>query len=151
MLYFKYYNNSNAANINLFTKDYLSKEKLRILVRKLLNYMKNKNITLYGLFKKFDKNDNGLVSNIDFNKALKKYLNIDASLADPFFAYLDFYNIGMFDFETFKARLTYVDEESSNLYENDRKEENEIIAHIGHIGKHNVYLPRREYGRQDVP
>ena len=129
-LYFKYYNNSNAANINLFTKDYLSKEKLRILVRKLLNYMKNKNITLYGLFKKFDKNDNGLVSNIDFNKALKKYLNIDAALADPFFAYLDFYNIGMFDFETFKARLTYVDEESSNLYENDRKEENEIIGKI---------------------
>ena len=70
--------------------------------------MKNINITPYGLFKKFDKDDNGLISNIDFNQGLKKYLNIDAALADPFFDYLDFYNIGMIDFETFMTQLNDV-------------------------------------------
>ena len=80
--------------------------------------MKNINITPYGLFKKFDKDDNGLISNIDFNQGLKKYLNIDAALADPFFAYLDFYNIGMVDFDTFMTRLNHLDEDY--LVETDR-------------------------------
>ena len=127
-LYFKYYNNSNNVNINLFTKDSLTKEKISIIAKKLLTYMKNINITPYGLFKKFDKDDNGLISNIDFNQGLKKYLNIDAALADPFFAYLDFYHIGMVDFETFMNQLTYICED--NLTENDRKIENEIIGKI---------------------
>ena len=33
-LYFKYYNNSIDANINLFTKDFLSKDKIRIIAKK---------------------------------------------------------------------------------------------------------------------
>ena len=33
--------------------------------------MKNINISPYGLFEKFDKDDNGLISNIDFNQGLK--------------------------------------------------------------------------------
>ena len=127
-LYFKYYNNSNNPEINLFTKDSLSKDKIRIIAKKLLAYMKNINITPYGLFKKFDKDDNGLISNIDFNQGLKKYLNIDAALADPFFDYLDFYNIGMIDFETFMTQLNDVNKD--NLKETDRKNENEIIAKI---------------------
>ena len=94
----------------MFTKDSLSKEKISIIAKKLLAYMKNFNITPYGLFKKFDEDNNGLISNIDFNQGLKKYLNIDAALADPFFAYLDFYHIGMVDFETFMTQLTYVNE-----------------------------------------
>ena len=127
-LYFKYYNNANDANINLFTKDSLSKEKIRIISQKLLAYMKNINITPFGLFKKFDKDDNGLISNIDFNQGLKKYLNIDAALADPFFAYLDFYNIGMVDFDTFMTRLNHLDEDY--LVETDRRNEDEIINKI---------------------
>jgi Ca2+-binding EF-hand superfamily protein len=127
-LYFKYYNNGNTPNINLFTKDSLSIDKIRILAKKILVYMKNINLTPYGLFKKFDKDDNGLISNIDFNQGLKKYLNIDAALADPFFAYLDFYNIGMLDFETFMTQLTEIDK--GHLSEKDRKNENEIISKI---------------------
>ena len=127
-LFFKYYNNSNNANINLFTKEFLTKEKINIIANKLLTYMKNINITPYGLFKKFDKDNNGLISNIDLNEGLKKYLNIDAALADSFFAYLDFYHVGMVDFETFMTQLTYICED--NLTENDRKIENEIITKI---------------------
>ena len=127
-LYFKYYNNGNTPNINLFTKDSLSIDKIRILAKKILVYMKNINLTPYGLFKKFDKDDNGLISNIDFNQGLKKFLNIDAALADPFFAYLDFYNIGMLDFETFMTQLTEIDK--GRLSEKDRKNENEIISKI---------------------
>ena len=127
-LYFKYYNNSNNPNINLFTKDILSKEKLNIICEKFLSYMKNKNITSYGLFKKFDKDNNGLISNIDFNQGAKELLNINSALADPFFAYLDYYNIGMIDYETFDSRIHYSDK--SRISENDRKEENEIIEKI---------------------
>ena len=128
-LYFKYYNNSNNPNINLFTKDSLSQEKINIICEKLLGYMKSKNITSYGLFKKFDRDNNGLISNIDFNQVIKELLNINSALADPFFSYLDYYNIGMVDFETFNTRvINYSDK--NKLSENDRKEENEIINKI---------------------
>ena len=141
-LYFKYYNNSNDANINLFTKDSLSNEKIGIIAQKLLTYMKNINITPYGLFKKFDKDNNGLISNIDFNQGLKKYLDIDAALADPFFAYLDFYNVGMVDFETFMTRLNYINEDV--LKENDRKIENKIIVQIKEFILKNKHLSDNE-------
>ena len=141
-LFFKYYNNANNANINLFTKDSLTKEKIGIIAQMLLNYMKNINITPYGLFKKFDKDDNGLISNIDFNQGLKKYLNIDAALADPFFAYLDFYHVGMVDFETFMTQLTYICED--HLTENDRKTENEIISKIKGFILRNKHLSDNE-------
>ena len=141
-LYFKYYNNANDANINLFTKDSLSKEKIRIIAQKLLAYMKNINITPYGLFRKFDKDDNGLISNIDFNQGLKKYLNIDAALGDPFFSYLDFYHIGMVDFETFMTQLTYICEDRLN--ENDNKTENEIITKIKGFILRNKHLSDNE-------
>ena len=127
-LYFKYYNNSNNANINLFSKDTLSQEKITIICEKLLNYIKSKNITPFGLFKKFDKDNNGLISNVDFNQGIKEILNINSALADPFFCYLDYYNIGMVDFETFNLRINY--SKINKISENDRKEENEIIEKI---------------------
>ena len=141
-LYFKYYNNSNNAYINLFTKDILSKEKIKIICEKLLLYMKNKNITSFGLFKKFDKDNNGLISNIDFNQGVKELLNINSALADPFFAYLDYYNIGMIDYETFDSRIHYSDK--STISENDRKEENEIIEKIRLFINKNYYLSDNE-------
>ena len=55
-------------------------------------------------------------------------ISISAALADPFFDYLDFYNIGMIDFETFMTQLNDVNKD--NLKETDRKNENEIIAKI---------------------
>ena len=127
-LYFKYYNNSNYTNILLFPKDVLSKDKLYAICEKILAYMKMVNITPFGFFKKFDKDNNGLISNIDFNQGIKELLNINAAVADPFFSYLDYYNIGMIDFETFMSRLNYL--EKSKISENDRKEENEVIEKI---------------------
>ena len=127
-LYFKYYNNSNNPSVNLFTKDALSQGKINVICEKLLSYMKMKNITPFGLFKKFDKDNNGLISNIEFNQGIKELLNINAALGDPFFAYLDYYNMGMIDFDTFISRLNYLNE--NKMPENDRKEENEIIQKI---------------------
>ena len=141
-LYFKYYNNSNNENINLFSKDTLSQEKIGIICEKLLAYIKSKNITLLGLFKKFDKDNNGLISNIDFNQGVKELLNINSALADPFFAYLDFYNIGMIDFETFNSRINYSD--NIKISENDRKDENEIIEKIKLFVLKNNYLSDNE-------
>ena len=141
-LYFKYYNNSNNLNINLFSKDALSQEKIGVICEKLLAYMKSKNITLLGLFKKFDKDNNGLISNIDFNEGVKELLNINSALADPFFAYLDYYNIGMIDFDTFNSRINYSD--NIKISENDRKEESEIIEKIKLFIIKNYYLSDNE-------
>ena len=140
--YFKYYNNSNYENINLYNKDYLSIEKITVICEKILSYMKSKNITPYGLFRKFDKDNNGLISNIDFNEGIKELLNINAALADPFFSYLDYYNIGMIDYETFNSRINYL--EKSKLTENDRKEENEIIEKIKKFVLKNRHLSDNE-------
>ena len=127
-LYFKFYNNSSIPNINLFSKDMLSKDKIHAICEKLWSYMKMKNITPLGLFKKFDKDNNGLISNIDFNQGIKELLNINAALSDPFFAYFDYYNVGMIDYETFRLTLNYW--EKNKFSENNRKEENEIIDRI---------------------
>ena len=127
-LYFKFYNNSSIPNINLFSKEMLSKEKIHAICEKLWSYMKMKNISPLGLFKKFDKDNNGLISNIDFNQGIKELLNINAALSDPFFAYFDYYNVGMIDYETFKLTLNYF--EKNKFSENNRKEENQIIERI---------------------
>ena len=140
--YFKYYNNSNYENINLYNKDYLSMEKIAVICEKILSYMKSKNITSYGLFRKFDKDNNGLISNIDFNEGIKELLNINAALADPFFSYLDYYNMGMIDYDTFNSRINYL--ERNKLTENDRKEENEIIDKIKLFVLKNKHLSDNE-------
>ena len=135
-LYFKFYNNSSIPNINLFSKEILSKEKIHAICEKLSSYMKMKNMTPLGLFKKFDKDDNGLISNIDFNQGLKEILNINAALSDPLFAYFDYYNVGMIDFDTF--RLTPRHLEKNKFSENSRREENQVIDRIkGFIIKNN--------------
>ena len=141
-LYFKYYNNSNHENINLYNKDYLSMEKIAVICEKILFYMKSKNITSYNLFRKFDKDNNGLISNIDFNQGIKELLNINAALADPFFSYLDYYNMGMVDYDTFNSRINYLDK--NKLTENNRKEENEIINKIKLFVIKNKYLSDNE-------
>ena len=104
-LYFKYYNDSTSPNIKLFSKETMNERKIKTICVKIQAYMKSKNINPNILFKKFDKDNDGFISNIDLNEGLNEIFHMSPALGDPFFNYLDFYHIGMVDLETFIARI----------------------------------------------
>ncbi len=104
-LYFKYSNDSTSPNIKLFSKETMNERKIKTICVKIQAYMKSKNINPNILFKKFDKDNDGFISNIDLNQGLSDIFHMSPALGDPFFNYLDFYHIGMVDLETFIARI----------------------------------------------
>ena len=127
--YFRYDNDSNSPNINLYSKETLPPEKIRTIIKKLYNYMKMKNITEIGLFKKLDKNEDGLISNVEFNEEINDIIQMGPAIKDQFFNFLDFYHIGMVDLATFISRLSNTDNtlENNFLAENNNSIENEIL------------------------
>ena len=68
--FFKYTNDSSSPEINLYSKEQMSLEKFQKIAKRLREYMKLKNISEIGLFKKFDKNNDGFISCIDFNSTI---------------------------------------------------------------------------------
>ena len=127
--YFKYDNDSGNPNVNLFSKETISEEKLKNIIKKLQHYMKTKNITETGLFKKLDKNEDGFISNVDFNEEINDIIQLSSSIKDQFFNYLDFYHIGMVDLATFISRLNNMNNnaELNFLVQNNNLIENEIL------------------------
>ena len=126
--FFKYTNDSSDPNINLYSKETMSKEKFYTLVKRLKSYMKSKNITEIGLFNKFDKNNDGFISCIDFNSTINDIIPMSPALKDQFFNYLDFYHNGMVDLETFISRIDNYSVASIDiLVQNNNKIENEIL------------------------
>ena len=124
--YFKYVNDSKNPDINLFSDEKMSTEKFKDIVRRLRNYIKAKNITEIGLFKKFDKNNDGFFSSVDFNTTIDDIIPMSPAMKDQFFNYLDFYHIGMIDLETFISRINNFSN-MNILVQNNNKIENEIL------------------------
>lgn len=91
--------------------------------------MKTKNITETGLFKKLDKNEDGFISNVDFNEEINDIIQLSSSIKDQFFNYLDFYHIGMVDLATFISRMNNMNNnvELNFLVQNNNLIENEIL------------------------
>ena len=127
--YFKYDNDSGNPNVNLFSKETITEEKLKNIIKKLQHYMKTKNITETGLFKKLDKNEDGFISNVDFNEEINDIIQLSSSIKDQFFNYLDFYHIGMVDLATFISRLNNMNNnaELNFLVQNNNLIKNEIL------------------------
>ena len=127
--YFKYDNNSNIPNINLFSKENLSEDKIKSIIKKLYIYMKTKNLTETGLFKKFDKNEDGFISNVEFNEEINDIIQMSPAIKDQFFNFLDFYHNGMVDLATFISRISNMENlpEVNFLGENNNCIENEIL------------------------
>ena len=124
--FFKYSNDSSNPNINLFSKETMSESKFKGIIRKLNDYIKKKNINEVGLFRKFDVDNDGFISNIDFNTAIGEILPIAPAMKDQLFNYLDFYHNGLIDLDTFIAGLEGFS--STNvLIQNNNKIENEIL------------------------
>ena len=124
--FFKYSNDSYDPNINLFSKETMSESKFKGIIKKLNDYIKKKNINEVGLFRKFDVDNDGFISNIDFNTAIGEILPIAPAMKDQLFNYLDFYHNGLIDLDTFVAGLEGFS--STNvLIQNNNKIENEIL------------------------
>ena len=124
--FFKYTNDSTDPKINLYSKEKMSKEKFKDIVKRLRDFMKSKNITEIGLFKKFDKNNDGFFSAIDFNSSINDIIPMSPAMKDQFFNYLDFYHNGMVDLETFISRINNFSNVNI-LVQNNNKIENEIL------------------------
>ena len=103
--YFKYNNDSSKADINIFSEEIMPENKYRNIIKKLELIKNMKNMTNIGLFKLFDKDDDGFISSIDFNNSIDDLIKISPALKDQFFNYLDFYHNGLVDYETFTKRM----------------------------------------------
>ena len=84
---------------------FIQRSKFKNIAKRLTDYMKSKNISEIGLFKKFDKNNDGFISCIDFNSTIGSIIPLPPAMRDQFFNYLDFYKNGLVDLETFISRL----------------------------------------------
>lgn len=60
------------------------KKKIKTICVKIQSYMKSKNINPHILFKKFDKDNDGLISNTDFNQGISEIFHMSPALGDPF-------------------------------------------------------------------
>ena len=111
--YFKYTNDSTKTDINIFSGETMPENKYRNIIKKLESFKKMKNLTDIGLFRLFDKDNDGFISSIDFNEVIDDILMISPALKDQFFNYLDFYHNGLVDYETFMKRM--VDYKSGDI------------------------------------
>ena len=127
--FFKYWNDSSDPNINLFSKETMSQSKFKGIIKKLNDYIKKKNINEVGLFRKFDVDNDGFISNIDFNKVIGEILPIAPAMKDQLFNYLDFYHNGLIDLDTFIAGLEGFSSVNV-LIQNNNKIENEILQNL---------------------
>ena len=127
--FFKYINDSTNPEINLFSPETMSEIKYKNIIKKLGAYKKAKNLTDVGLFKKFDVNNDGFISCVDFNKGIDDILVMSPALKDQFFNYLDFYHNGLVDCETFMKRMK--DFKSGDiLVQNNNKIEIKILEQL---------------------
>ena len=127
--FFKFTNDSNEPNINLFSKEKMSENRFKGIVKKLNEYIKKKNINQVGLFRKFDKDNDGFISNIDFNSVIGEIIPLAPAMKDQFFNYLDFYHNGLVDLNTFIVALENFSN-SNILIQNNNKIENEILDEL---------------------
>ena len=104
----------------------MNENKFRNIFKKVELFKKKKNLTDIGLFKLFDKDNDGFISSIDFNNTIEDAIEISPALKDQFFNYLDFYHNGLVDYETFTKRL--IDYKSGDiLIQNNNEIEVKIL------------------------
>ena len=126
--FFKYENNSNDVNINLFSNQNISDKEFRAIIRKIKENMNKKNISELGLFKLLDENKDGFINNIEFNKNIEQIIDINPSLKDRLFNYLDGYKNGMIDLNTFLGR--FKEFKLEKVVENDISVEKDILERL---------------------
>ena len=105
-----------------------------------------KNLTNIGLFKLFDKDNDGFISSVDFNKSIDEIMVMSPALKDQFFNYLDFYHNGLVDYETFGKRM--IDYKSGDiLVQNNNEIEVKILEKMKNFVIKNKNLSDNEIFR----
>jgi Ca2+-binding EF-hand superfamily protein len=99
--FFKYENPDNLLDNVLHSKIKLKEDKFKQLVKDIKVAMKNKNITVIGLFNKLDSDSDGFISNSEFNKQIDSVITLAPSIKDQLFNSLDRRQLGIVDIETF--------------------------------------------------
>ena len=127
--FFKFTNDEKNPNINLFSKEKMSESRFKGVVRKLNDYIKKKNINKVGLFRKFDKDNDGFISNTDFNSVIEEIIPLAPAMKDQFFNYIDYYHNGLVDLNTFIVALEGFSN-SNILIQNNNKIENVILDEL---------------------
>ena len=124
--FFKYENSEKGQNVNLYASDVLTDSQFKLIVHEIKKNLKKKNVTEVGLFKKLDQDNDGFISNYEFNKNISDYCELSPAMKDKIFNYLDFYHNGLVDLETFQKRFK---EFKSNeaIIQNNNTIENKII------------------------
>ena len=139
--FFKYTNEASNPQINFYSKENLPEDKIKSIIKNLSNYMKLKNISEIGLFKKLDKNGDGFISNVEFNEELDNIIKLNPDIKDQFFNFLDYYHNGMVDLSTFISRLTNMenDYKLNYLSRNNNIIENRILEEFKLFCQNNLY------------
>ena len=144
--YFKYTNDSSKADINIFSYETMGENKYRNIIKQLELIKKMKNLTNIGLFKLFDKDNDGFISSVDFNKSIDEIMVMSPALKDQFFNYLDFYHNGLVDYETFGKRM--IDYKSGDiLVQNNNEIEVKILEKMKNFVIKNKNLSDNEIFR----
>ena len=126
--FFKYENNSTSFNVNLFPNEVLSDQDFKAIVRRIEENMNKKKISKIGLFKLLDENKDDYINIYEFNKNIDQIIELNNSMKDQFFNYLDGYKNGMIDLNTFLAR--FKEFKLDNIIQNDTNVENEILQNF---------------------
>ena len=103
--FFRFENSEKGQNVNLYAEDFLTDEEFKKIVKEIKINMKKKNITEVGLFNKLDEDNDGFISNYEFNKNISKVADLGPAIKDKVFNYLDYYHNGLVDLETFQKRF----------------------------------------------
>ncbi len=124
--FFKYENSEKGQFVNLYASENLNEETFKAIVREIKKNLKKKNVTEIGLFKKLDEDNDGFISNHEFNKNISNIVELSPAIKDKIFNYLDYYHNGLVDLETFLLRFK---EFKSNevIVHNNNKIENVIV------------------------
>ncbi|MCQ2816312.1 MAG: HU domain-containing protein [archaeon] len=132
--FFKYENKEKGFNVNLYAKEILSDEQFKAIVKEVKKDLKRKNITDIGLFKHLDEDNDGFISNYEFNKNISKFVELAPAIKDKVFNYLDYYHNGLVDLQTFLSRFKEF-KSSEIIVHNNNTMENIIINTFGEFIK----------------
>ena len=140
--FMKYENGDDHPELNIFPNEIIDEKRFKQIVRDIKHSLNVKAITLVGLFKQLDSDNDGFVNLTDFNKNIDNFIYLGQSLKDQFFSFLDIRKNGIIDQETFLQVMK--EPKELVICENDWIKENDVIEKFDEWLKENKNLNENE-------
>ena len=116
--FFKYENDDENLEAKLINNEVLDEIKFKEIVKEIKLSMKNRNLSVMGLFKKLDSNNDGILTITEFCHNIDSVIHVAPHFKELLFNFLDKRTVGMIDYETFKITFKeYSSEEKVNLHD----------------------------------